>query len=458
VRGHQQGRPRRRVLLTLLAGAIAAQLIASTAATAYLAATAHPPSPPVAGLLARTAPGLTGDISTISPAERTRRASAIRGLLERRSAALLVRDRTGFLAGVDPGSPAFRAKQAQLFDNLARVPLRSWSYVLDADHELPQSPSRLARYHAPLWVPHLDVAYELAGFDTRPTVQRQYDTFVERAGRWYLGADDDFADAGGQTGRGLWDFGPVVVTPTPTSLVLGHPHTAATLRAVASVVDIAIPRVTAVWGRDWPGKVVVLVPDTQDELSRILLEGNDLSQIAAVATAELSGSGRSPAGERIIVNPPNFAKLGTLGRDVVLTHEITHVASRAATTAATPTWLAEGFADYVGYLDTGVPVTAAAHELAVDVRAGRVPAALPTAADFAGSNPRLAQTYEMSWLACRLIAASTGRAGLVAFYRQVGAYHGAPAAAVEAALSARVHVSTAQFTRSWRDAMVRQLR
>jgi len=446
------------IAVRLLAAAIALQLLAATGGTVYLAAVDHRSPARVVPVQGRPAPGIAdGDISTLLPAERTHRATAIRALLDQRSRALLNRDRAGFLAGVDAASPAFRLQQGRLFDNLREVPLSAWSYVVDPDHELPQSPSRLSRFRAPLWVPRVDVQYQLTGFDSRPTVQRQYDTFVERAGRWYLGADDDFADAGGQSGRGLWDFGPVVVTRTPTSLVLGHPGSLSTLRAVTAVVDAAIPRVTAVWGRDWPGKVVVLVPNTQAELGRILQEGNDLSQIAAVATAELAGTGGAPSGERIIINPPNFTKLGGLGRRVVLQHEITHVASRGLTTAATPTWLAEGFADYVGYLGTGVSVTAAARELALDLRAGRAPTALPTGADFAGTNPALAQTYEMSWLACRLIAASTDTAGLVAFYRRVGSYPGSSAAAVGAALRTQLHLNTTQFTQRWRDYLSKQL-
>jgi len=448
-------RSRRTLLTRLIAVGVALELLSATGGAAYLIAMDRRPTVSVPPLQAR--PVVDGDIATISAAERARRKAAIGALLNRRSVALLRRDRAGFLAGVDAGSPEFRTRQARLFDNLRAVPLLSWSYLLDANSELPQSPSRLARYHAPLWVPRVDVSYRLAGFDARPLVQRQYDTFVQRAGRWYLGADDDFADAGGQTGRGLWDFGPVEVRRTATSLVLGHPRSAAMLDTVANVVDAAIPKVTATWGTDWPGKVVILLPDTQSELGRILQEGNDLSQIAAVATAQLAGSGDGPAGERILINPPNFAKLGSLGRRVVLTHEITHVATRALTTSATPTWLAEGFADYVGYLGSGIPVPTAAHELAVDIRAGRLPTALPTAADFAGTNASLAETYEMSWLACRLIAGTSGTSGLVALYRQVGTSRGTPAAATEVALQSALHLSTPAFTRTWRGYLSRQL-
>lgn len=408
----------------------------------------------------RPVPGLADrDVQAISAAERAARGAAIRALLGRRSAALLAHDQAAFLAGIDPRSPSFRLRQARLFANLRAVPLGDWSYTVDPARELPQSPSRLARFHAPLWVPFVDVRYRIAGYDVRPTEQRQFFTFVLRAGRWYIGADDDFEDAGGQTARGLWDFGPVIVTRTPTTIVLGHPGSRETMRVIAAACEAAVPRVSSVWGHDWPGRLVVLVPDTQAELSRIIQEGNDLSQIAAVATADLAGTGGGPVGERIIVNPPNFRKLGSLGRRVVLQHEITHVASRAVTTGATPTWLAEGFADYVGYLDSGVPVQVAARELAVDIRAGRAPKTLPSDADFAGTNPRLAQAYEEAWLANRLIAATVGQRGLVRFYRVVGSSGGASvAAALDSALRSQLHMSTAQFTARWRGYVAAALR
>lgn len=457
VTGQRHARRPARRLVTVLAVAIVVQLTAAAAGTAYLAArdrsaTTGPPTS-----RGRPAPSISGDVSTLSSTERARRQSAVRGLLAARSTALLRRDRAGFLAGIDAASPAFRIRQAKLFDNLRAVPLGAWSYTVDPEHELSGAGTRLAVFHAPVWAPTVSVNYRLAGFDSGDTAQRQYFTFVERAGRWYIGSDDDFDTAGHETARGLWDFGPVVVSRTATTLVLGHPGSRVSLRTIRQAADTAIPRVSAVWGRGWAGKVVVLVPGSQAELSRILQERSDFSQIAAVATSQLAERSGQSAVDRIIVNPPNFAKLGALGRQVVLRHEITHVASRSFTTATTPTWLAEGFADYVGYLGTGVPVAEAGHELAVDIRAGRAPKALPGNADFGGGNVRLAQVYEMAWLACRLIAASVGQAGLVRFYRTVGGSSGAAGSGVEDALRSQLHLTTAQFTDRWRAYLARQL-
>jgi len=454
-------------LLALLA---TAQLAAGVAATA--AVSREPSRHPVGAvasagrLAARPNPAGSGalgngDVVRVSPSERRVWAAAVQALLDARASAVLHRDRAAFLAGIDPGSPQFRASQASLFANLAGVPLADWSYSLDPNRDLPLAGSGLARYGgAQLWVPDVTLSYQLAGFDTRPTTLPQYFTFVQRGTHWYLGSDSDFAAAGRQTGRGLWDFGPVAVVRTAQALVLGHPAALPTMRAIAAIVDAAVPRVSAVWGSDWPAKVVVLVPASQDELAQILQSGGDLAQIAAVATADLAGPSAPPAGERIAVNPPNFARLGTVGRQVVLTHEITHVASRSATTTSTPTWLAEGFADYVGYQDTSIPVRSAARELADALAKGQAPQQLPAATDFDGTNPNLPVAYESAWLACRLIADLAGQAGLVRFYRAVGAEAASgatPDQAVESVLRSQLHLSTAAFTARWRTYLHAQL-
>jgi hypothetical protein len=164
-------------------------------------------------------------------------------------------------------------------------------------------------------------------------------------------------------------------------------------------------------------------------------------------------------GARIVLNPTNLSRLDPAGRRLVVQHELTHIASRAQTSDQMPTWLIEGFADYIGNLDSGRAVPAIASELAAEVRKGTVPAQLPTAADFDGDNPRLPQAYEESWLACRLIAATVGQHGLVTFYRAVGAAAGStPATAVATGLRDLLHTSVPAFTARWRAYLQSQLR
>jgi hypothetical protein len=235
-------------------------------------------------------------------------------------------------------------------------------------------------------------------------------------------------------------------------LVLGPASEMATMLKVATAMRAAVPRVTAVWGPHWARRVVVQVPSTQRELGLLTGDRGDLSRIAALTTAEVSATrGRpKPVGDRVTINPRVWPTLSRVGAAIVLTHELTHVASRADTGSQTPRWLAEGFADYVGFRGEGLPVTSAAAELARAVRAGHLPSRLPADVDFSSNARGLARSYELSWLACRDIARRYGQPALVRFYRTVGTSHRATAQAVAVALHRVLGLTPSQFTVQWR--------
>lgn len=404
----------------------------------------------------------SNDVDTVNPRTTgsAEREAQVEALLQSRGTAILKGDRAAFLASVDPSQKTFYARQAALFDNLRTVPIGQWRYVLDPKVEETEYPSKMSRYNAPVWVPLVTLTYTLAGYDKSPALLIERFTFVQRSGRWLIGNDDDFTDGGSPSGRGIWDYGTVVKAATPNALVLGHPRSAARLKDIANLAEDAVAHVSSVWGKNWSRKVVVLVPDTQDELSAIISEGSDLSEIAAVAVAQNAG-GRTPGnefGDRIILNPKNFDELSAIGRKVILRHEVTHVATRSVTGSIAPTWLTEGMADYIGYRDAGIAVPTVAHELAVDVKAGYRPTELPTDDKFASFSPKLAQAYEQAWLACRLIVTLKGEPALVKFYRQVGLSRADNAdQAVDKAVQSVLGMSYAKFLQLWRDNVVREL-
>jgi hypothetical protein len=268
---------------------------------------------------------------------------------------------------------------------------------------------------------------------------------------WVLSSDTDWHARGLDSARDLWEFGPVVVARGQHSLVLAHPDKLTLARTLAASADAAVPRVTAFWGDGWPRKVVVVVPDSVSELRQVVGTTQDLSQIAALATAEIgTGPGSAAAvGDRIAINPATFSALGTLGRRVVITHEITHVASRTVTGPDSPTWLVEGLADYVGFKGTATTTRFDAAELAHDVDAGRLPKRLPTAHDFATAGEHLSLDYEEAWLACRFIVSRTDEATLIAFYKAVGTSTASPQQALSDAFASVLHTQQATFTRSW---------
>lgn len=385
------------------------------------------------------------------------RTTAVTELLEARSTAVLQHDRERFLATVDPEATAFRARQAAVIDALGEVPLASWSYDLDPDQARPSTPALEARYPTDWWAPNVTLRYALAAFDRTPTLQPQGLTFVQRGEHWYVGADDDFDDTSHATGRELWDSGPVIAARGRACLVLGHPARAQLVRSLVSDCDAAVPRVTAVWGSGWAQRVVLMVPDDAAELATIVPDSGDLSQIAAVATAELvaPATGYHPVGDRVLVNPANFVELGTLGRRVVLTHEVTHVASRQSTGPQVPTWFVEGLADYVGYQGVRLPLSVSAQELRVDIRAGRVPSRLPPDSAFDGGRKDLAQTYEQSWLAVVLMVRTYGQGAVLRLYRDVGA--DATKGALDRAVQRDLGTTVAALTGLWTADLKRRL-
>jgi hypothetical protein len=362
------------------------------------------------------------------------------------------------LATIDPTERQFAAAQLRMLADLRQVPLASWSYGLDRVRAA-ASAEASATYPVPTYTPVVSLHYRIKGFDTIATDLRQYPTFTLRGGHWYLASLDDFATDGSVSATDLWDYGPVDVVRRPDVLVLGPPSMLGTMQQVAGDLHAAIPRVTSVWGADWSRRVVAEVPRTQRELGAITSDTGDLSKLAALTSAEISSTAGDPApvGARISLNPSTWPSVGPLGRLVVLTHELTHLASRADTGSQTPRWLQEGFADYVGFRGTGLAATVIAKELAAQLRAGRLPRGLPPNHSFAGSSPRLAESYEEGWLACKLIAARAGQPALVRFYRQVGIATTGQARAVSDALHHVLHLSTAQFTALWRGYLRDQL-
>ncbi|MER6945587.1 hypothetical protein ABT294_16305 [Nonomuraea sp. NPDC000554] len=230
--------------------------------------------------------------------------------------------------------------------------------------------------------------------------------------------------------RDLWPDGARTVRGA-RSLVVGHHADAGLLRDLARRADAAGERVSAVLG----GQVrpLVLVPDSTADGARLA---------GLTGVAGLDGLAAVADDGRVIVLPTAFARLTPTGRDVVLTHELTHV---AAGTDHLPTWLYEGFADYVGYRDAGLAVPVAAAELAAEVRAGRLPRELPGPAAFAAREPgRLARAYQEAWLACRFLAGRFGERTLVRLYRD------AQSRGVDAALAA-LGLSVETLTARWRD-------
>jgi hypothetical protein len=381
----------------------------------------------------------------------TREAAFRRGLqslLDGHGRAFLDRDKASFLAAIDPRARAYRERQARLFDAVADVPLSAWSYtVLGSGPALPAA--RRAKLGPDAATARVELRHRIAGYDAIEVRHELVLTVARRGDGWQLLADDDGRDAPPTTG--LWDFGAVTVVKGKRSLVLGLGKAAA-LRRYAAEADAAIPAVSEVWGRKWPQRAVVVVPEDTKQMAALLGgKARDYARIAAVTTGVFDSAVRKNSADRVVINPATYPQLRSVGRRVVLTHEVTHVATRAVSDESVPLWLSEGFADYVGYRGADVPVRVAAGELLSEVRTGRAPSRLPlpTDADFSARTSDLTTAYERAWLACRFIADTWGQRQLIRFYATVGASDADAPEAVAGALRQVLQTTPGRFRADW---------
>lgn len=393
--------------------------------------------------------------------------AAVLQLLNRHAAELTARNQAGWNGDLDTAATArsYRTQEQAAFTALAGVPLAVWRYVLLAPVTDPTVLRPAAvRLNGRVVVLHVQLQYGFRRVDPLPTAKDEWLTAVRRPDGWRLAADTDTESGGGVSWHGPWDFGPLVARSGPHTLVLAHPAHRADLAVFGELVERSIPVVTSVWGTGWNDQVAVLVPDSSAEFQAVTGDGGDSHDIAAVAVAD----SRNPdptvnprlavLGARIVLNPDNLTRLDAAGRRLVVQHELTHIATRAVTEDQMPEWLIEGFADYVGNLGSGRSDPDIAPELTADVRAGRLPRALPLSADFDDAGNQLPELYEESWLACRLIADRIGQHGLVRFYTAVAkATAQDPSTALATVLRGQLHTDPAAFVTAWRTYLRTQL-
>ncbi|GGZ20272.1 hypothetical protein GCM10010387_11530 [Streptomyces inusitatus] len=378
-----------------------------------------------------------------APGDRAGAPAEIRRVLDARAAAVLARDEPGYLAALDPAADRLRAEELRHFRNLTEVPLASWEYRLGE-----------VRRRGDRATAEAELRYRISGYDSGPVTAARTLELARRDGRWHLTADRA-AEGGAQQ---LWHQGPVRAVRGERSLILGVGHDEARLTALARTADRSVPAVSDAWPTRWAGRVVVLAPRSLEAMGALLgAPAAGYRGIAAVTTGETGTTGEAPA-DRVIVNPAAYDALGDFGKRVVITHETTHVATRAHTSPATPMWLSEGFADWVAYRDTGRTAAQTAPELHRAVRRGDLPPTLPANDDFAfgGSPQTLARAYESGWLACELIADHWSETHLTDFYRALTQAPD-PTTALPSALTTILSTTPEAFTALWHDYLRQRL-
>ena len=334
-------------------------------------------------------------------------------LLARRAAAIVHRDRAAFLATVDRRRAAYYRSQASLFTRLRTVPFAAFSYRLTDAGDL--ATQRLRRRYAPdrVYLPRVEARYRFRGQDASPVLARYFYTFVLTRSGWRIGGQGDARPAGRDDVE-IWDAGPVRTMRTARTLVVHHPGDEPLAGRLLQVAERAYGQVAAAWSARWERKVVILVPHDEAEAER-LVGARDLRQVAAVAASSVeSGPVERVLGNRIVVNPSNVAAYNTLNLQILLTHEMTHVATRELGDGV-PLLLVEGFADYAALRPLSFPLAVTRPALAGRVRAGRFDGTLPADRDFRGATAAVA--YDEASSFCLWAAQTFGERRLRELYR-----------------------------------------
>jgi hypothetical protein len=273
-------------------------------------------------------------------------------------------------------------------------------------------------------------------------------TFVGDGDRALLAGDTDAPPSDQPAARPSWLAEPVQIARRGQVVVIaGDGNAALWLRRAAAAAGAVRSRADA-YGLRWSGALVVEVPSTRSAFERSL--GVGAGAFAGIgAAAWPRGSRRGWAAVHVVVNPEVVAALPPEGIGVLLAHEATHVATRAADSAA-PTWLREGFADQLAYQAYPASRRAAEEPLRRAYRAGWRPTALPPDSAFAAQGERLDLAYAQAWSLCRLLADRHSEAGLGGFYRRVDADEPVPQA-----LRAEFGIGVADVLREWRADLAR---
>ncbi|WP_241249797.1 hypothetical protein [Rhodococcus sp. X156] len=446
-----------RALPRVLLAALVLVLVITAAVVALRSDTPTSRDAGVSGPSTTGAPPLTATASqnAVPPAaSQAARKKAVQQLLDQWAVAVRSNDSallaTLFDTGADVGFPAAEARRAA---NLAQVPLADWGYDITEEAVPTVDPAVTARLGADeVWSPPVVLRYAIAGADAASTTRPVGVVLARRGQVWRLVSDTAADRYGRSTWRGLWDFGPVIARVVPQGVVLGHPSRAADLDLLAKELGPAVAAVTDFWGPGWQQRAAVFLPDHQDELRALVGPDFAEGEIAAVSIADnIDRSAGTVRGQRVVFNPATLSRLTPLSRRVVLRHELTHVAARAATSAQAPVWLAEGFADYVGYRASGVSLSDGAPAVAAVVRSAGPPDSLPVDTQFATttSGAKVELAYQLSWSFAVFLAATRGEDALRGVYLAVAALPAPSTAEIDAAVQPVLGVSLGALLVEW---------
>jgi hypothetical protein len=402
-------------------------------------------------LLSCSAPAVAP--SPVPPATRvmasdSSRLSQVRTTVDALFQAARSRDRTGFERLISDRDPAFPDRARLLYGNLSTLPLtRLQIRVEPAQFGLAEQRTQLLGSSA--WAQRAVVSWRLAG-ENADVEHQIWLTFLSDGGQVRLAGTVDEPPSRIVEQKPSWSLGPLTASEREGVTVIagsGQP-----LKRWANLAAAALDNV-----RDnlpdglrlsWSGHIVMEVPATPRDFESVLGEpAGSYGSIAAVTHR----AGTADGATRIVVNP-KAAQLSSSALQVVLEHEMVHVATSSPDSPA-PVWAEEGLAEWVSTrAHTGQP-SEATDDVLTRVRAQGAPRSFPSDQEFQIGERDLRMAYAEAWLVCRYIANRYSEIQLGRFYAELDDGH-----SLDEASQSALNISEAELIIRWRAYLVRLAR
>ncbi|MFG1817115.1 hypothetical protein ACGFIF_25385 [Kribbella sp. NPDC049174] len=280
--------------------------------------------------------------ATVSePSAEEQMLAGIDVILKARASAVLSGRLPQYLQAVDPKNRKLRQRDQLVFANLRKLGPSRLTYQVDANWAPEVQPQ-----HGPSGrAVRVLMLMQIAGIDTTPRATPLGYTFAERDGRWLLVDDDDLAaETDLSAYREPWELGAIEVARKPGVLVVVPAGERANGQRLAQESLAALPAVRTATRRAQAGILVIAMADGKSMDPQWRSGGHPAAAVAALnyAPANPEATEFKVVGSRVVINPDQRAKADRL----LLAHEFTHAAMSTLGNRA-PTWLVEGWAEYV---------------------------------------------------------------------------------------------------------------
>lgn len=344
------------------------------------------------------------------------RDGALVELLNRRSKAVTDRDKTAFMADIDKTDTDFAQRQNTVYENLIKLPFAEFSYRIGErdgfDDDIPADIR--GRYGDQVRAPGVSIIHRIDKVDNKPVAAPWVPIFALVSSQWRLVGEGKGKGFPSGVGGQPWDAGPIVVEKSESIVGVFSANNRSKGRELVQIADEALEQVAVVRAGQWVGKVfMTAVSDRAVFDAYFGASPERVDQVAAIAVPHYNdvpdwNSTATYSATRVIFNPDEIKEAADqLSADMA--HEFTHAAMAPVTTGWTPTWLVEGFAEYVSY--KGAQINAESLKRALQ---GASTENLAAGEQFYDEPIN----YITGWLACRMISETYGEAKLITLYER----------------------------------------